>query len=1020
MTIKCKKNRIYLAVCGAFLSIVSNSTFSQEQQTQADEKEIEVIEIRGMRGSIAGSQEIKRLADTVKDVITSKDIGALPDKSVTEALQRIPGVTIERFESATDSNHFSSEGSGVVVRGLKRIRSEINGRDAFSSSSYGGGLSYADIPGELLGRIEVVKNTTADLISGGVAGTVNLVTRKPFDSEDMTIYGQIKGSYGDHREEWTPAATFMFSNVWESDHGKFGFLIGGTSSEHKDRGDGVGVESFYERSLTAAETEYFGDQGTAIPGHEDETLYSPPGIAIRRADSDRTRDGIVSSLQWTNPSETIEITAEYILSDASIAWDERAVQYGEQGYKVNPNVIGVVSGEFGDDGFMTAGEVNTDWLYIQSRWNKVATKVEDMSLHAKYTPTENLELNFDYQHIDSTNSVRDWTYSSIINPTMGSWYSNDGITRPDTVINDTGVEFDLTGDVPSGVNYTGDVLNPTYPEQGYLRSKMDHEEDNEADADTLAFDLQYHLEGSWITSVKAGAYASKKTQLSRNSAWNWAEVNSAWTANPYESTYLKHPELFEQFTYDANDFFGGGVLKGDQSFWFPKTEDVHNFGDFGDMPAEQGISAGAPNLDQREGATGSYLDSEITETTEDRFEVYLQANYEFDDLDMPIKGNFGLRYISWQVESNGGLLFPTQFGWDAQGTSAIIAAEYPDEYAFAYPTEGERVTVKGDKYTRVLPSFNLSMEVTEEHILRFAVSENVYFPVFANFQNYKNITASRVYDFYAEPGEPSVTSVDFSGMTGNPDIKPEEAINFDLSFEWYFSDTGSLTTSVFVKELDNVIHKRLYTENVTNPEPNPAVADNYPNGVTQPVAFQTDTNEGGGTISGIEFSYVQFYDFLPGIWSGFGLSANYTYIDQSGLEDEVGFGEGSAGEGGRNSYRAFNNLDLEGYSENTFNTALMYEKYDISARLAYSWRSEYLLTRRDADQFAPVVALDTGQLDASISYQINEQFKIGLEASNLLDEVIKTEIIYNQEGMQTPRSHFKTDRRYGVYLSASF
>lgn len=1015
-----KINLLSLAVCSA-LSCTTSVAFAQEQENIVDDKEIEVIEVRGMRGSIASSQEIKRLADTVKDVITAKDIGALPDKSVTEALQRIPGVTIERFESTTDSNHFSSEGSGVVVRGLKRVRSEINGRDAFSSSSNGGGLSYADIPGELLGRIEVVKNTTADLISGGVAGTVNLVTRKPFDSEEMVIYGQVKGTYGDHREEWSPAATFMFSNVWDSDLGKFGFLIGGTDSQYKDRGDGIGVESFYERSTIAAETEFFGDQGTAIPGREAETLYTPPGVAIRRADSDRTRTGIVSSLQWTNPSETVEITAEYINSDASRVWDERVVQYAEQGFRVNPNVIGVIEGEFDADGFMTQGEVNTDWLYVATRWNQIKTQIEDTSLHLKYTPSADLQLDFDYQHIDSTNSVKDWTYSSIINPTMASWYAADGITdRPAERINNTSVAFDLTGDVPTGINYTGDVANPMYPEQAYLRSKMDHEEDNEGDSDSFAFDLQYHIDDSWITSVKTGAYASKKTQLSRNSAWNWGEVSGAWAANPYESSYLKHPELFESFTYEANDFFGGGALNGDQTFLFPKTSNVHNFGAFGDSLAEQRISTGAANLNQRENTTSSYLDSEMTETTEERIEVYAQANYDFDDLDMPIKGNFGLRYISWQVESTGSVLFPIQFGWDPQGTSAIIAEQYSDEFAFANPSEGARTTVKGDKYTRVLPSFNLSMEITDEHIFRFAVSENVYFPTFANFQNYKRITGSRVFDFNAAPGQQSVTSVGFSGQTGNPNIEPEEAINFDLSFEWYFSDAGSLTTSLFAKKLDNIIRKRLYTENVTNPEPNPAVADNYPNGATQPVAFQTDTNEGGGNISGIELSYVQFYDFLPGAWSGLGLSANYTYIKQSGLEDEVGFGAGSAGEAGRNTYRAFNNLDLPGYSENTFNTALMYEKNDISARLAYSWRSDYLLTRRDADQFAPVVAKATGQLDASISYQINESFKVGLEASNLTDETIKTEVMYNQEGRLTPRSHFKTDRRFGIYASASF
>ena len=259
-------------------------------------------------------------------------------------------------------------------------------------------------------------------------------------------------------------------------------------------------------------------------------------------------------------------------------------------------------------------------------------------------------------------------------------------------------------------------------------------------------------------------------------------------------------------------------------------------------------------------------------------------------------------------------------------------------------------------------------------------------------------------------------AINFSGETGNPHIEPEEAVNMDLSLEWYFSDAGSLNVNLFRKELDNLIRKRLFVRDITNVN----AGDQGDENVTMPVAFQTDTNEGSGSISGFELSYVQFYDFLPGAWSGLGLSANYTFIAQSGVEDKIGFGDGSDGDGGRNSFRAFKNLDLPGYSDDTFNLALMFEKYDISARMAYSWRSEYLLTRRDADLFAPVIAKATGQLDASISYQINENFRVGFEASNLFDEVIETEMMYEQNGRQTPRSHFKTDRRFSLYLSASF
>ena len=99
----------------------------------ADEKG--TIVVTGIRQSLANSQNIKRRSDTVVDAITAEDIGALPDRSVTEALQRVPGVAINRFAGSNDPDHFSVEGSGVVIRGLNFVRSEFTGRDTFSANA---------------------------------------------------------------------------------------------------------------------------------------------------------------------------------------------------------------------------------------------------------------------------------------------------------------------------------------------------------------------------------------------------------------------------------------------------------------------------------------------------------------------------------------------------------------------------------------------------------------------------------------------------------------------------------------------------------------------------------------------------------------------------------------------------------------------------------------------------------------------------------------------------------------------
>ncbi|KAK0350198.1 hypothetical protein LTR94_029994, partial [Friedmanniomyces endolithicus] len=120
--------------------------------TDAAEAGNEIV-ITGIRASLANAQDLKRNADTVVDAITAQDIGALPDRSVTEALQRVPGVSITRFAAGSDPDHFSVEGSGVVIRGLNYVRSEFNGRDTFSANG-GRALNFQDVSPELLGSVE--------------------------------------------------------------------------------------------------------------------------------------------------------------------------------------------------------------------------------------------------------------------------------------------------------------------------------------------------------------------------------------------------------------------------------------------------------------------------------------------------------------------------------------------------------------------------------------------------------------------------------------------------------------------------------------------------------------------------------------------------------------------------------------------------------------------------------------------------------------------------------------------------
>lgn len=162
----------------------------------ADPTAVDEVIVTSIRQSLKSSQQLKQSSEIIGDSITAEDIGALPDRSVTEALQRIPGVSINRFAAGVDPDHFSVEGSGVVVRGLNFVRSELNGRDSFTANN-GRGLSFADVPSELMGGVDVYKSPSADMIEGGISGTVNLRTRLPFDSNKRLLSLSVEGSYGD-------------------------------------------------------------------------------------------------------------------------------------------------------------------------------------------------------------------------------------------------------------------------------------------------------------------------------------------------------------------------------------------------------------------------------------------------------------------------------------------------------------------------------------------------------------------------------------------------------------------------------------------------------------------------------------------------------------------------------------------------------------------------------------------------------------------------------------------------------
>jgi TonB-dependent receptor len=337
------------------------------------------IVVTGIRQSLANAQNIKRNSDTVVDAITASDIGALPDRSVTEALQRVPGVSISRFAAANDPDHFSVEGSGVAVRGLTFVRSEFNGRDTFSAGIGGQAINFSDVPAELLGSVEVYKNATAELIEGGLAGTVNLNTRKPFDNKGFHLGFTAEGNYGDFKKKWSPTGSLFVSDTWDTGIGRFGLLGNISYSRVQSRADSIRITNIQTRDNTlalAANSTTAQNCRNPLPGTADQTTlpvggttgfacaaastpgadgfldpaslrYAPIGGQFATQEFDRKRDGIALAGQWQSTDERTVLTAQFLRTHTVNNTSERTFETAPDLSEYNTYPIGCVQNNAG-------------------------------------------------------------------------------------------------------------------------------------------------------------------------------------------------------------------------------------------------------------------------------------------------------------------------------------------------------------------------------------------------------------------------------------------------------------------------------------------------------------------------------------------------------------------------------------------------------------------------------------------------------------------------------------------------
>ncbi|WP_457419242.1 TonB-dependent receptor [Roseateles sp. P5_E7] len=958
-------------------------------------QKVETVVISGRRAALESAQRIKQNSDEIVDSIVADDIGKLPDRSVTEVLQRVVGVTIDRTMSKGDPEHYSVEGSSVNIRGLSYVRSEVNGRDTFSANG-GRALNFEDVPPELLAGVDIYKNPSAAQIEGAVGGLVNLRTALPFDYNGFKLGASVSGNYNALQGKWGPAASGLISNRWKTPVGEVGMLLSLAHSNSTTRTDLWQVEPYYK---------------------VDGTHWAPKGAQWRDSNFERNRDGLYAAVQWRK--EDVSSTLTYFQSKYRMQWDENALFA-----QTNPwNLVIGSDAKYGSNnalvyGTLTApadGGVN---FGADTRYMTRNSKTKDLGWNLKWKVSDRLSLSTDLQLVKSSTKGFDSTVAT-------------GLLMPKETL-------DLSGSTPRVVFDTADLAALKDLGNYYWAFTMEHLDKSTAEQKAWRVDGKWNFDHPVLQDLQFGIRLTDRDATTVNSvqSYNWAAITQTWQRgwDINHLAYLNDPRFNAPVSlHQFSNFFGGSQSV--PAVYVPNVSlakdypgsyvALHRYHDIlcAEQTAAQGWGSGCAQWAPASFGTDPAGSNEQHERSQ---AAYAQLRFDFTDVGTPIDGNVGLRAVRTQMKANGYMVF-TNSAPVLQPNQTQGGLPVPQIQNFGVPIDARQT------YTDVMPSLNLRFKASDTLQFRAAAAKAIARPDFSQLQAYQTMSLTTTNRTVGNTI--FIDAVNLTGSaSGNPLLKPVKSDQFDLTGEWYFAKNGSLTVALFNKQLKDVIVNQTQTVPLKDASGTPV---NFT--VTSPV------NGTKGSARGVEIAFQRYLDMLPGWASGIGVQANYTYVDSktklynpvlnpycagtSGNADNLNLNINGCDTDGR----TFGNLPLQNLSKQAYNLALLYDWGPISARVAYSWRSKYLqavnvngtrgtdghLANGDTVAWAlPTWSAAYGQVDAGVTYRINDHFNVSLEGQNLNNALAK-QLMQQQIGMMTRAVNY-TGRRYSVQGSYSF
>lgn len=936
-----RKNLFKKSLIGLAILAVLPSAVAQQTPVTDEDSDTEIIEVKGIRGSLAKNLAIKRLSNSFVDAITAEDIGKFPDKNVADSLQRVPGVIITRD---------GGEGSRVSIRGFGPglTLTQLNGN--FIASTPGEPTRSFDfnlLPSNMIQRVEVIKSPEARYDEGGVGGTVRAYSRKPFDLDANTAFVSIEGTYADVTKDIDPAYSFLYS--WKDEDEKFGFLLGYTKQERRNRTLSGETETYrWWRDETAgvapqpidvngnvvaqvADVPLFGGTSLADGTRYGAGFWGPQVVRGVIFDEDREREGIQGTLQW-NPTDNFTIGINYFAFSLGLDSLRNTVEVPEwslgfnngQGlvdslaFNGDPNQAGAIlrGANISESADGTIGNTIHPWL--RASYNAEENTSDTYDIFGEYED-DTMKISFILGRTEAEGGPEEnfnLAYYGSNWPQQDPALIENASTFTNWAFNGEKLEFGLDPQFHANLAQgLGGGKDPGSTNSSFVRSTQ---------KETYAqVDAEFNVDWGIVNILRVGV-KSRDSEVFRETGNTFYLVPGSDGSNIGAQNFTNNngiPDLSAVLSDQPAD----NIIGGFSANVFP-TVDINKYRD--------SLNANFERFTRLE-------DEFVYNVGEKSLAYYVQGDFEHDT----IRGNIGVRIVDTEQYGQSSDIFVTRLDHTDDDTDQFV--ENIPGVGF---TQETRIVRQTNETTEVLPSFNIAWEPIENVVIRGAIAEVISPPGLGSLGAQERLTL--VTQEYFDDRKDFGAELGWSGSGGNKNLEPFKATQLDIGVEWYFDDAAVVGAGYFKKDIDNFI--------VSATIPTTRVIGGSEVAVSP---YRTVANGSDASVDGFEIFANYNFD------SGFGVTANFTTLDSEQTDVSL-------------DGQVLGKSPLPGTSDEAFNFSVFYEQEEYSVRASYNYRSEQVLGLTSG-LTSFLDAYD--QVDINGSYQITENVTANLSVVNLTE-----------------------------------